>query len=133
PTRRSSDLRRDSVRCAVGDRKTLPPCGGSAACGWCRHEHDFVHVRTLELGVRQRLFEGPHGAVNDGANEGVERTAGEFMNEYLAVRQYETKCGRLGSRKLMLHVDQPLAKLLREFAVRRKVDCIMLKNQFVDI
>ena len=101
--------------------------------GGAAHEHDFVHVRTLELGVRQRLFEGPHGAVNDGANEGVERTACEFMNEYLAVRQYQTKCGRLGFRKLMLHVDQLLAKLLREFAVRRKVDCIMLKNQFVDM
>src|SRR2546430_14958733 len=32
----------------------------------------------------------------------------------------------------MLHLDQRFAKLLREFAMRRKIDFIVLENQFVD-
>ena len=32
----------------------------------------------------------------------------------------------------MLHVDQRFAKLLREFAMRRKIDFIVLEYQFVD-
>src|SRR5256885_14736284 len=33
---------------------------------------------------------------------------------------------------MMLHVDQRFAKLLREFAVWRKINFIVLENQFVD-
>src|ERR1700731_1209530 len=94
-------------------------------------KHDFVHLRGLELGVRERLLDGPHSALNHGANEGVERTAGEFMNEHFAVRQRETKRGRLRFGKPMLYVDQRFAKFLRQFAMRRKVDFIVLENQFV--
>src|SRR6266478_1887145 len=34
--------------------------------------------------------------------------------------------------KAVLHVDEGLAEFLREFAVRREIDFVVLKNQFVD-
>src|SRR6266480_2801806 len=95
-------------------------------------EDDFVHVRGLELRVRERLLDGPHGAVNHRANEGVESAAGEFVNEHFAVRQRESKRGRLRFGKLMRYIDQRFAKFLRQFAMRRKVNFIVLENQFVD-
>ncbi len=70
------------------------------------HENDFVHVGGLEVRVRKRLLDGPHGAVNDGANESIERAAREFVNEQFAVRQCKTKRRRCRFGKLMLHVDQ---------------------------
>src|SRR5258708_38053229 len=95
-------------------------------------ENDLVHVRGLEMRVRKRLLDGTHGAVNHGANEGVERTAREFVNEHFAVRQRETKCGCLRFGKPMLYIDQRLAKLLRQFAMRRKIELVVLENLFVD-
>ncbi len=96
------------------------------------NENDFIHVGGLELRVGKRLLDGPHGAVNHRANQGIEGTAREFVREYVAIRQRETKSGRFGFGKAVLHVDERFAQLLREFAVRREVDFIVLKNQFVD-
>src|SRR5260370_14136834 len=57
-------------------------------------ENDFVHVRGLEMGVGESLLDGAHGALDDGANEGIKRTASEIVREYSAVRQSEAKSGR---------------------------------------
>jgi len=64
------------------------------------------------------LFDRAHRAVKHGTNEGVKRAAREFVNEHFAVRQRETKRGRVRFGKLMLYVDQRFAKLLRDFTVR---------------
>src|SRR5207302_4813964 len=66
------------------------------------------------------------------ANKGVESASGKLVNEDFAVWQWETKRGGFGLGELMLHVDQRFAKLLREFAMRRKIDFIVLEYQFVD-
>src|SRR5258708_4928229 len=95
-------------------------------------EHDFVHVCGLKLRVRKRLLDGPHGAVNHGANEGIDCAAREFVNEQFAVRQREAKRGGLQFGKLMLYFDQRFAKLLGQFAMRRKIELVVLENLFVD-
>src|SRR5437899_3530502 len=96
------------------------------------HENDFVHVGGLELRVGESLLDGAHGAVDDGSNKGVESAACELVNEDFAIWQCKTKRGGLSLGELMLHVDQRFAKLLRELAVRREIDFIVLENQFVD-
>src|ERR1700694_3202808 len=50
-------------------------------------ENDFVHVRGLELGVRKRLFDRPHGAINYGTNKSVEGAAREIVREHVAIWQ----------------------------------------------
>ena len=95
-------------------------------------KHHFANVRRLQLRVGQRLLHRTHGAVDDGTNQRVQRASRELVRKDLSVRQRKAQRRRLGLGQLMLHLDQRLAKLLRQLAVRRKINLVVLKNQFVD-
>ena len=80
-------------------------------------EHDFVHVRGLKPRVGKRLLDRAHGAVNDRADERLERAARELVNENCSVRQAKPKCRSLRLRKLVFHGDQRFSKFLRQFTM----------------
>src|SRR2546430_10725807 len=56
-------------------------------------ENDFVHVGGVEARVGKSLLDRAHGAVNHGANKGVESASGKLVNEDFAVWHWETKRG----------------------------------------
>src|SRR6266699_1022661 len=95
-------------------------------------EHDFVHVRGLEPRVGKRLFDRAHGAVDNRANERFERPAREFVNENCPVWQAEPKRCSFRFGKLVFHGDQRFSKFLGQFAMGRKIDLVVLKNQLVN-
>ena len=64
-------------------------------------------------------------------NQRFQRAAREFMFEQLAVRQRETQRRFIAFGKAMLQCNELLPQLLREFAVRRKVDLVVLEDLFV--
>ena len=86
----------------------------------------------LSCASARRLLHRAHRAVDDGMNQRVQCAASEFVNVDVAIRQRETQRGGVSFRKLMLDRDQCLAQFLREFAVRREVDFVRLKDLFVD-
>src|SRR6266850_949270 len=96
------------------------------------NENNFLNVGRLELGVDKGLLEGPDRAINDGANQCLEFAASEFARIDTAVRQGEPKRGGFGFRQPMLQADQGFAQFLRELAMGRKINFILLQDEFVD-
>src|SRR6266436_4501438 len=117
------------MRLAV--KKLLDHAADQRGARGAANEDHFLDVGRLELGVGEGLLERHDRAVHDGANERLEFTASEFAHENAAVRQREPQRGGFGFRELMLQADQGFAEFLREFAMGRKIDFILLQDKLV--
>src|SRR5882672_2989790 len=118
------------VRLAV--EKLLDHAADQRSARGAANENNFLDVGRLELGVGEGLLEGHDRAVNDRTNQRLEFAASEFACVNAAVRQGEPKPGGFGFRQLMLQADQGFAQFLRELAMGRKIDFILLQDEFVD-
>src|SRR6267142_2917834 len=118
------------MRLAV--KKLLDHAADQRGARGAANEDNFLNVGRLELGVGESLLERHDRAVHDGANERLEFAASEFAHENAAVRQREPQRGGFGFRELMLQADQGFAEFLREFAMGRKIDFILLQDKLVD-
>ena len=99
----------------------------------CAPDQNYlIQFARLHVCIGQRKFHRNHGAVNDRPNQRLQRASREFAHKHMAVGQRESQRGRVRYRKLVLDVNQRFAEFLRQFAVRRKIDLVVLQNLLVD-
>src|SRR6266403_1087370 len=108
--------------CAANERR---------ACG-AADENDFVDFLGLQLAVGERQFDRAYGAIDNRVDQGVESTTSKFLCEHFPIGQRKFERHRFFFGEVVLDCDQRFTKLLRDFAVRRKIDFVSLQNFLVN-